>query len=134
MFIQRLKDKLGNRSNASAEVELDRAWARIVGEEGRGVPVIAEMVNMTRLDCILGTAALEAVKDKPRTDEAQARRLAERLARLLQASLLVRHSPPAIADAFCATRLGGEGGLAYGALPTGADVPAILSRAWPASD
>ena len=56
--IQRLKDKLGNRSNASAEVEFDRAWARPVGEEGRGVATIIEMVNHTRLDCVLGTAAL----------------------------------------------------------------------------
>jgi putative acyl-CoA dehydrogenase len=57
-FIQRLKDKLGNRSNASSEVEFDGAYACLIGEEGRGVPVIAEMVNSTRLDCILGTAAL----------------------------------------------------------------------------
>src|SRR5256884_6835018 len=55
--IQRLKDKLGNRSNASSEVEFDRAWARMVGEEGRGVPTIIEMVNHTRLDCVIGSAA-----------------------------------------------------------------------------
>src|SRR5437667_8977917 len=54
--IQRLKDKLGNRSNASSEVEFDRAWARMVGEEGRGVPTIIEMVNHTRLDCVIGSA------------------------------------------------------------------------------
>jgi putative acyl-CoA dehydrogenase len=56
MRLQRLKDKLGNRSNASAEVEYDEAEAWLVGEEGRGVRVIIEMVNMTRLDCVLGTA------------------------------------------------------------------------------
>src|SRR5439155_25129663 len=57
IHIQRLKDKLGNRSNASSEVEFDGAWARMVGEEGRGVPTIIEMVNHTRLDCIIGAAA-----------------------------------------------------------------------------
>jgi putative acyl-CoA dehydrogenase len=56
--IQRLKDKLGNRSNASAEIELDGAWARRIGEEGRGVPTIVEMVNHTRLDCVLGSTGL----------------------------------------------------------------------------
>ncbi|KOV79485.1 acyl-CoA dehydrogenase [Streptomyces sp. NRRL WC-3618] len=56
--IQRLKDKLGNRSNASAEVEFDGTWVRRVGDEGRGVRTIIEMVAMTRLDCALGAAAL----------------------------------------------------------------------------
>ena len=55
--IQRLKDKLGNRSNASSEIELDGAWARRLGDEGRGVPVILEMVNHTRLDCVIGAAS-----------------------------------------------------------------------------
>jgi putative acyl-CoA dehydrogenase len=55
--IQRLKDKLGNRSNASSEVEFRGAWARLVGEEGRGVPTIIEMVNHTRLDCTIGSTA-----------------------------------------------------------------------------
>jgi putative acyl-CoA dehydrogenase len=53
----RLKDKLGNRSNASSEVEFRRAWARLVGEEGRGVATIMEMVRHTRLDCAVGSAA-----------------------------------------------------------------------------
>ncbi|MFE5915477.1 acyl-CoA dehydrogenase family protein, partial [Streptomyces wedmorensis] len=56
--IQRLKDKLGNRSNASAEVEFDGTWARRVGEEGRGVRTIIGMVAATRLDCVLGSAGL----------------------------------------------------------------------------
>ncbi len=56
-FIQRLKDKLGDRSNASSEVELADAWALPVGEPGRGVRTIIEMVNRTRLDCSLGAAA-----------------------------------------------------------------------------
>ena len=58
--IQRLKDKLGNRSNASSEVEFDGAWARMVGEEGRGVPTIIEMVNHTRLDCVIGVGGRHA--------------------------------------------------------------------------
>ncbi|HEV8597309.1 MAG TPA: acyl-CoA dehydrogenase family protein, partial [Candidatus Dormibacteraeota bacterium] len=56
--IERLKDKLGNRSNASAEVAFQGAWAVLVGEEGRGVPTIIEMVNHTRLDCVIGSASL----------------------------------------------------------------------------
>ena len=56
--IERLKDKLGNRSNASAEIALDGAVGRLVGEEGRGLRTILEMVNHTRLDCVLGSAAL----------------------------------------------------------------------------
>jgi putative acyl-CoA dehydrogenase len=55
--LQRLKDKLGNRSNASSEVEFHGAWARLVGDEGRGVPTIIEMVNHTRLDCVLGSTS-----------------------------------------------------------------------------
>ena len=56
--IQRLKDKLGNRSNASAEVEFGETWAQRLGEDGRGVSTIIEMVAATRLDCVLGSAAL----------------------------------------------------------------------------
>jgi putative acyl-CoA dehydrogenase len=56
--IQRLKDKLGDRSNASSEIELFGAVGQLVGEEGRGVRTIIEMVNHTRLDCILGSTAI----------------------------------------------------------------------------
>jgi putative acyl-CoA dehydrogenase len=56
--LQRLKDKLGNRANASAEVELDGAAGWPVGEPGRGLAAILEMVNHTRLDCVVGSAAL----------------------------------------------------------------------------
>jgi putative acyl-CoA dehydrogenase len=56
--LERLKAKLGNRSNASSEVEFHGAWARLVGEEGRGVPTIIDMVQHTRLDCTIGSAAL----------------------------------------------------------------------------
>jgi putative acyl-CoA dehydrogenase len=58
MHLQRLKSKLGNRSNASSEVEFHGAWARLIGEEGRGVPTIIDMVQHTRLDCTIGSAAL----------------------------------------------------------------------------
>ncbi len=56
--IQRLKDKLGDRSNASSEIEYRNAWARRIGEPGRGVRTIIEMVNHTRLDCLAGSAGL----------------------------------------------------------------------------
>jgi putative acyl-CoA dehydrogenase len=57
-YIQRLKDKLGNRSNASSEVEFVGAWAQLVGEEGRGINTIIEMVHHTRLDCAIAAVAL----------------------------------------------------------------------------
>ncbi|SHG58845.1 acyl-CoA dehydrogenase family protein [Streptoalloteichus hindustanus] len=296
---QRLKDKLGNRSNASAEVEYEEAAGWLVGEEGRGVRTIIEMVNTTRLDCVLGAAAgmrlgvahaahhaahrsafgrrladaplmrsvladlaveseaatttalrLAGATDRavagdeheaafrrlalavskywvckraaphaaealeclggngyvedsglprlyreaplvsiwegsgnvaaldvlramarepgsvgaflaeldaaaggdPRLDAAVgrlrrelatlpatdgdtvaagARRLVERMALALQGSLLVRHGHPAVADAFCASRLGDEGGLAFGALSATVNTAAILERATP---
>ena len=58
ILILRLKDKLGNRSNASSEVEFHGAYAQLVGEEGRGIPTIIEMGNYTRLDCCIGSSAL----------------------------------------------------------------------------
>ncbi|MEU5088768.1 acyl-CoA dehydrogenase family protein [Streptomyces sp. NPDC021356] len=293
--IQRLKDKLGNRSNASCEPEFDGAVAWLVGPEGRGVKTIIEMVNCTRLDCVMMSAALmrktlveaghharhrtafgalladqplmrnvladlaleseaattltlrlagaadraareggqasreaafrrvatavgkywvtkrgpaftaEALEclggngyveesgmprhyreapllsiwegsgnvnaldvlralgrepgaaealfaelalahgGDPRLDAAVtrlrqglgeaspvgARRLVELMALTLQASLLVRHAPSAVADAFCSTRLGGDWGHAFGTLPGAADLDAILGRALP---
>jgi putative acyl-CoA dehydrogenase len=80
-----------------------------------------------RLDAAL--AELEAALAAPEDAERQARRWVERMALLLQASLLVRHAPAAVADAFCASRLGGDGGLAFGTLPRGADAAAIVERA-----
>src|SRR5690606_9554553 len=56
--LMRLKDKLGDWANASSEVEFDAAWALRIGDEGRGVPVIIEMVMLTRLDCMLGSSGL----------------------------------------------------------------------------
>ena len=292
-LIQRLKDKLGNRSNASAEVEFDGTWARRVGEEGRGVRIILGMVAATRLDCVLGSAglmrqavaqaihhcthreafggplagkplmrnvladlALESeaatalgmrlaaayddggeqeraflrlavpaakywvtkrcaplvveaaeclggngyveesglprlVRESPlnsvwegagnvqaldvlralqrepqafnafllevgrargadhRLDaaikdllteladldgaEGRARRVAERLALVLQGALLVRHAPPEVSDAFCGSRLGGDWGGTFGTLPYGGGLAAVVERARPAA-
>ena len=56
-YVQRLKNKLGNKSNSSSEIELDGTIGHLVGEPGRGVRTIIEMVNRTRLDCVLGAAA-----------------------------------------------------------------------------
>jgi putative acyl-CoA dehydrogenase len=246
--VQRLKDKLGDRSNASSEVEFDGTTGWLVGETGRGVPAIIEMVNMTRLDCVLGSAAtvraaltqaihharhrrafgallvdqplmqnvladlaveseamevlggngyvedsglprlyrqsplnsiwegsgnvialdvlramgrssdtLAAVSEEielargldNRFDDAvkrlhaelgdpeglpfRARRIAGLLALCLQGSLLLRHAPSAVADAFCASRLGGSGGGVLGTLPTTAAVAKIVERASVAS-
>lgn len=290
-MLQRLKDKLGNRSNASSEVEFDGTWARRLGDEGRGVRTIIDMVAATRLDCTIGSAALmrravaeathhaayrhvggRALIDQPlmanvladlaveseattlmamrlaaayrsedaadqalfriavavskywttkrgiavaaeameclggngyveesgmpriykeapvnaiwegsgnvqaldvlralRRDpscldaflrevgeargadhrfdaavkdflvelsdldgvEVRARRLTERMALLFSGSLLLRWAPPEVADAFCAGRLGGEGGLMFGTLPRGVDVDPIVDRARP---
>jgi putative acyl-CoA dehydrogenase len=286
--IQRLKDKLGNRSNASSEPELEDTVAWRLGDEGRGVPTIIEMVGATRLDCVIGSTSLmraavaqathhaayrrafgQRLADQPlmrhvladlaveseaatalmlrlaaavddderdfrriatavgkywvckrgpavaaealeclggngyvedfpmarlyreaplnsiwegsgnvnaldvlralgrspgaweafraevglalgadsRLDaafaaleseladtasiEVRARRLVERMALVLQGSLLVRNAPPYVADAFCASRLGGDWGHAFGTLPPGVDTTAIVDRATP---
>lgn len=65
--------------------------------------------------------------------ELRARRLVEQLALALQGALLVQHAPDYVADSFCAARLGGEAGLAYGTLPSGVDVAAIIERNRPLS-
>ena len=54
----RLKDKLGDRSNASSEIEYDNAFGTMIGDEGKGVKTIIEMVQSTRLDCAIGSAGL----------------------------------------------------------------------------
>jgi putative acyl-CoA dehydrogenase len=291
--ILRLKDKLGNRSNASSEVEFHGAYAQLVGEEGRGIPTIIEMGNYTRLDCCIGSSGLmrQAVAqaihharhrtafqkkliDQPlmtnvladlalesegatvltirlaraydesdeaaqvirrvvtpaakfwickrtpfltyeamevlggsgyieesimprlyreapvnsiwegsgnimcldvlramektpnaidvlrrelgdgkearlkafseqlekrllgireRHDESQARALTRELVLALQAALLIRHAPPPVGDAFCASRLGAEGGSTFGLLPRGLDLRVIAERAAPAN-
>ncbi|MGH6815939.1 MAG: isovaleryl-CoA dehydrogenase [Hyphomicrobiaceae bacterium] len=71
--LQRLKDKLGNRSNASSEVEFHSAHAWLIGEEGRGVPAIIEMVTYTRLDCAVASAGLMRLALAQAIHHAQAR-------------------------------------------------------------
>ncbi len=290
VHILRLKDKLGNRSNASSEVEFDGAYAQLIGEEGRGIPTIIEMGNYTRLDCAIGSSGLmrqalaqsvhharhrtvfqkklvdqplmenvladlaleteaatvltlrlaraydeddemsiayrrvvtpaakfwickrtpyvtfeamevlggsgyieesimprlyreapvnsiwegsgnvmcldvlralartpkaaemlaaelddggdkrlrgfverlqKRLQDAEHSDESQARGLARELILALQAALLTKHAPPAVADAFCASRLDGERGSAFGLLPRGVDARTIIERAAP---
>jgi putative acyl-CoA dehydrogenase len=74
---------------------------------------------------------LERQFSDPATLEARARRVVEGMALALQGSLLVRYGAPAVADAFCASRLGGDGGLEYGTLPAGIDFDAIIERGRP---
>jgi putative acyl-CoA dehydrogenase len=68
-----------------------------------------------------------------RNDEAQARALVRELVLALQAALLIKHAPAVVADAFCASRLDGEGGSVFGLLPRGTDLHAIVERAVPTS-
>jgi putative acyl-CoA dehydrogenase len=76
-----------------------------------------------------GIDRIEAELRRPEEHEARARRIVEQMAVTLQASLLIRHSPNAMADAFCATRLDADGGAVYGGLPAGMDQLAIVERA-----
>ncbi len=87
----------------------------------------AEVADACAAEPRLARAA-EGLEALAGAGEAGARLLAERMALVLQAALLVRHAPAAVADAFCASRLAGEGGSAYGALPTGADAAGVLAR------
>ena len=74
---------------------------------------------------------LDRLTAPDRNDESQARVLVRDLVLGLQAALLIKHSPPAVADAFCASRLGGDGGGAFGTLPRGLDLRALAERAAP---
>ena len=76
-------------------------------------------------------AQLKGQFTDPATLESRARRVVEGMALALQGSLLVRHAPPAVADAFCASRLAGDGGLEYGTLPAGSDFETIIERSRP---
>ncbi|MET8450521.1 acyl-CoA dehydrogenase family protein [Streptomyces sp. NPDC005209] len=105
-----------------------RALAR---EPGAAEALFAELALARGADARLD-AAVTALKDGlAETDQLGARRLVERMALALQASLLVRHAPSAVADAFCASRLGGDWGYAFGTLPGTAGLDAILERALP---
>jgi putative acyl-CoA dehydrogenase len=86
----------------------------------------------TRVQSLFAGREGESAEQRLYESQFEARRLVEELAVGLQASLLVRHSPPAVADAFCAARLSGQGGRVYGTLPAGVDAKAIIDRALPA--
>jgi putative acyl-CoA dehydrogenase len=106
---------------------------RAIGKEPQARDALVAELRLARgadrrLDAALDET--EAALVKP--EESGARRLVERLAVTLQGALLVRNSPGAIADAFCATRLARDHGYCFGTLPAGVDVAAILARAWPA--
>jgi putative acyl-CoA dehydrogenase len=96
--------------------------------------LFGELALAQGADARLDTAVARLKDLLPTASEAGARRLVEYMALTLQASLLVRHAPPAVADAFCATRLGGDWGHAFGTLPDAADLDAILGRALPGGD
>ena len=100
---------------------------RALAREPDGLPAFVAECELARG----GNAALDAHLDalQPPTDEWSARRGVEDLALAFQASLLVRHAPPPVADAFCAGRLGVARGRAFGTLPAGVDGDAIVARA-----
>ncbi|MGU9982342.1 acyl-CoA dehydrogenase family protein [Phreatobacter sp. HK31-P] len=103
---------------------------RTLGREPLARDAFAAEVMAARGENAVLDAAMEDIAAQIRRvpAEADARRIAERMALVLQASLLVRGAPPAVADAFIATRLGGEGGRSFGVLPRAADVDAIVGR------
>jgi putative acyl-CoA dehydrogenase len=110
---------------------------RAMAKEPEGLPAFLEECELAaggdrRLDAHLRRLRERAAEVFAGADpQFEARRMVEELALALQASLLVRHSPPEVADAFCATRLGGEGGRVYGTLPAGVDAKTIIDRALP---
>ena len=99
-------------------------------KEPDGLPAFLAECELARGANRLLDGHLDRLRSRaaPAEPQFEARRLVEELALALQASLLVRHAPPAVADAFCAGRLG-EGGRVYGTLPPGVDAPAIVERA-----
>ncbi|WP_129310910.1 acyl-CoA dehydrogenase family protein [Streptomyces sp. L2] len=93
--------------------------------------LFAELALARGADTRLDETVTSLRRQLAETDQVGARRLVERMALALQASLLVRDAPHPVADAFCATRLGGDWGHAFGTLPAGADLGSILDRALP---
>ncbi|MFB6769187.1 DNA alkylation response protein [Streptomyces sp. NPDC056337] len=96
--------------------------------------LFAELALARGADARLDAAVARLERGLTEASETSARRLVELMALTLQGSLLVRHAPPAVADAFCATRLGGDWGHAFGTLPSTADLDGVLARALPAAD
>jgi putative acyl-CoA dehydrogenase len=93
-----------------------------------GEAVLREIELAGGADARFDAAVAALRNDLAHADEWNARRLVERLALCLQGSLLLRHGAPAVADAFCATRLAGDGGRSYGTLPRGIDATTIVER------
>jgi len=108
---------------------------RAMAKEPEGLPAFLAECELAvgadrRLDAHLGSLRERAAAVFAGPDpQFEARRMVEELAVALEASLLVRHAPAAVADAFCATRLAGEGGRVYGTLPSGVDAGGIIDRA-----
>jgi putative acyl-CoA dehydrogenase len=106
---------------------------RALAREPAAVEALQAEVALARgADRRLDAAADRLGKDLVSADEGSARRLVESMALVLQGSLLVRHAPAYVADAFCASRLAGDHGQALGTLPAGLDTAAIVARATPA--
>ncbi|WP_073952192.1 acyl-CoA dehydrogenase family protein [Streptomyces kebangsaanensis] len=105
---------------------------RALGREpGTAEALFAELALARGADTRLDAAVSRLKAGLGEASPVGARRLVELMALTLQASLLVRHAPPAVADAFCATRLGGDWGHSFGTLPAGADLDAVLERSLP---
>ena len=140
----RLKDKLGDWANASSEVEFEGAWAHRIGEEGRGIATILEMVMLTRLDCMLGSAGLMRIAlaqathhvrhrkafGKPLIAQPLMRNVLADLALLLQGATLLRAGHP-LANDYCHSRLEVGRGATYGTLVRGIDGDAAIARILP---
>jgi putative acyl-CoA dehydrogenase len=103
-------------------------------DPGTAEALFAELALAQGSDARLDAAVSRLKNGLSGATETGARRLVEQMALTLQASLLVRHAPAAVADAFCATRLGGDWGYAFGTLPDSADLDTILARALPEED
>ncbi|MFJ9243986.1 acyl-CoA dehydrogenase family protein [Streptomyces sp. NPDC101776] len=103
-------------------------------DPGTAEALFAELALAQGADARLDTAVTRLKSRLAEATETGARRLVEQMALTLQASLLVRHAPSAVADAFCATRLAGDWGHAFGTLPDSADLDSILARALPEGD
>ncbi|WP_043668897.1 acyl-CoA dehydrogenase family protein [Streptomyces xylophagus] len=103
-------------------------------DPGTADALFAELALAQGTDARLDTAVTRLKAQLSTTTESGARRLVEQMALTLQASLLVRHAPAQVADAFCASRLGGDWGHAFGTLPDSAGLDTILARALPEGD
>ncbi|MCX4815341.1 acyl-CoA dehydrogenase family protein [Streptomyces sp. NBC_01239] len=103
-------------------------------EPGTAEALFAELALAQGADARLDASVSRLKNELNQATETSARRLVEHMALTLQASLLVRHAPAAVADAFCATRLAGDWGHSFGTLPDSADLDTILARALPTGD